>query len=137
MESVLETLHEKGLLEYGATFSADYFRGLCGIVVPDRGTRQEFNQVALAELAAIDFIRNVLIEKGRYIKSDNNAYRVLLPSENTKQANLMRESAKRKLSKAKKLEQNTPLDAQTKHPSSANNLSAHVSRAQRLSKLLN
>jgi hypothetical protein len=137
MENVFEILNEKGLLEYGATFSADYFRELCGIVEPKTGTKKEFDMASLAELSAIDFIRNVLIQNGRYIKKDGDNYRVLLPSENAKQADLMRESARKKLNKAKKLETNTPKDAIIKHQTSTQSMINHVSRTSRLSALLN
>lgn len=136
MEDVLHTLNEQGLLEYGAQFSADYFRDLCGIVEPITGTKKQFDAVSLAELSAIDFLRNVLLEKGRYIKKDGDNYRVLLPSENAKQSDLMRTSARKKLNKAKKLEENTPQDAIKKHQTCTHSMLGYITRANRLSALL-
>lgn len=137
MENVFKTLNDQGLLEYGATFTAEYFKQLCGIVEPKTGTRKDFESIALAELSAIDFIRNVLIQNGRYIKKDGDSYRVLLPSENAKQADLMRESARKKLKKAKSLETNTPTESVVKHQTSTQSMINHVSRTSRLSALLN
>ena len=136
MEAVIKKLNDQGLLEYGSNFTAEYFRGLCGIEMPKTGTKQDFDRAALAELSAIDQVRTALLEVGRYIKSEGDAYRVLLPSENARQCSLMRNQARRKISRAKKLEQNTPVEEVKKHQTSSHSLSIHLTRSQRLAGLL-
>lgn len=109
--SLLAALDAADLLQYGSTFPADLVRECLGITIPRVGTRQQFNEAALAELSAIDYVRNVLLGRGMYLTSDGDAYRVLLPSENKAQIERYISSADRKLRRAQKLSRNTPRSA--------------------------
>lgn len=110
---LLAMLDDAGLLEYGCTFPAAMVREHLGIECPAIGTRQQFNDAALAELSAIDYVRNVLLGRGKYITSDGDTYRVLLPSENQAQIERYISSADHKLRRAQKLSRNTPRAAST------------------------
>ncbi len=97
-----------GLLEFGESFDADVVRRIMGITMPAVGTKAQFDQAALAELAAVDYCRNVLLGQGKYLAGIPGGYRVLLPSENQRQIELYMQSADKKLSRALKLSRNTP-----------------------------
>ena len=96
------------LLEYGAVISGSRVREVIEIKLPERGTRSEFSQLALTELAAVDYVRNILLGQGKYFSSMKGDYRVLLPSENARQITLYMSSADKKLKRALKLSRNTP-----------------------------
>ena len=101
-------LKARGLLVYGSEFSAAEVQEILGLTVPEVGTRAEFNALALAELTAVDHVRNVLLGQGMYLAGTRTGYRVLLPSENAQQVEQYMASADRKLNRALKLSQNTP-----------------------------
>ncbi len=104
----MTTLDKSGLLEYGAVIPAGYVRETLGIVYPDVATKREFDSIALCELSAVDYVRNVLLGRGMYLTYNNGSYRILLPSENAKQVELYISSADKKLSRALKLSKNSP-----------------------------
>ena len=133
--NVTDTLNKMGLLDYGQSFSREYFRELCGIVMPETGTAKDFENVALAELSAIGAIRDALLNQGKYLKKDGEAYRVLLPSENALQVQFMNQAAKRKINRARKLERNTPRDAEKKHVTATQTMDRFVNRSSRLNAL--
>jgi hypothetical protein len=105
---LLAMLESSGLLDYGCSFPADLVREYMEIECPKVGTRQQFNDAALAELSAIDYVRNVLLGRGMYLTSDGDSYRILLPSENKMQIERYISSADHKLRRAQKLSRNTP-----------------------------
>lgn len=107
-QSLYDFLGERGMLDYGSVIDSKLVRNFLGIEIPVFGTIQQFNAAALKELAAIDGLRDMLIDEGKYIQGDRGDYRILLPSENAKQAANMVASANRKLRKASKLKLNTP-----------------------------
>ena len=107
-KELLHTLKERGLLEYGSVIPSELVRECIGIEYPEYGTKQEFDEVALRELSAIDYVRNALLSEGKYLASTNGNYRVLLPSENKQQIDAYVSQADRKLRRALKLSRNTP-----------------------------
>jgi len=107
---VYALLLDMGVLEYGGVISSTNFRKLCGIDEVITGTKKEFDCQSLQELNYIGFIRDRLLNQGKYIKQVGENYRVLLPSENHSQIMSMMESADSKLKKAIKLDKNTPVD---------------------------
>lgn len=100
------------MLDYGSTFPASMVRDLLEIELPTIGTKEQFNAAALAELSAIDYVRNVLLGRGMYLSADKDGYRILLPSENQKQVERYIGSADQKLRRAHKLSRNSPQPAQ-------------------------
>lgn len=110
-QNLYDFLNGCNLLEYGSVFPKKMVWDALKLEVPEVATMREFNQITLAELAAIDFIRNALLEQGKYIGADGDNYRVLLPSENAQQCERYMEAADRKLTRALKLSRNTPKEA--------------------------
>jgi len=105
---LLNALRDRGLLEYGSVIKGDEVREILGIEYPKLGTKKDFDEVALAELGAIDYVRNVLLGEGKFIASTHGDYRILLPSENKRQVDAYMQQADRKLRRAHKLSRNTP-----------------------------
>lgn len=108
---LFDELTQRGLTEYGSVISSEIIHTALGIKVPEVGTKAVFDRLALTELAAVDYVRNVLLGQGKYITSAPAGYRVLLPSENAKQVELYMASADKKLNRALKLHRNTPKEA--------------------------
>lgn len=108
-------LQNRGLLKYGQVILGDLVRSILEIEYPETGTKKQFDEVALQELAAVDYVRNKLLGQGMYLTGVNGDYRILLPSENKKQIEAYMSSAERKLSRANKLSRNTPKSADHKH----------------------
>lgn len=107
-KELLNTLRNRGLLEYGSIIKGDDVREILGIEYPEVGTKKAFDEVALAELGAVDYVRNVLLGEGKFITSHHGDYRILLPSENKRQVDAYMKQADRKLRRAHKLSRNTP-----------------------------
>jgi hypothetical protein len=105
---LFEELELRGLTEYGSVIDGNMVRTFLGIVHPDVAPKAVYDKLALAELGAIDYVRNILLGKGKYVTSTPSGYRILLPSENVKQVDLYISSADRKLNRALKLSRNTP-----------------------------
>jgi len=108
--ALYESLDAMNLLDYGSTIPQHLVYELLDIQVPETASKSVFDSIALAELSAIDYVRNILLAQGKYITSTSTGYRVLLPSENKKQCELYVESADRKLNRALKLSRNTPVE---------------------------
>jgi hypothetical protein len=107
-KDLLNTLRSRGLLEYGSVIKGEDVRDILGIEYPDIGTKKDFDEVALAELGAVDYVRNVLLGEGKFIASNQGDYRILLPSENKRQVDAYMQQADKKLRRAQKLSRNTP-----------------------------
>ncbi len=118
---LLDYMRSTGLDEYGSVISIEAVRSLLGLEFPAVATQGEFNRLQLEELAAVDYVRNALLNEGKYIKSSGQAYRVLLPSENHEQIMLYMSSAEKKLKRAIKLEKNTPATSASKTSQSNRN----------------
>ena len=106
---ILNALRDMGYLEYGAVISGSDFRDICDIKTIETGTRDDFTAMALEELNFAGYIRNALLNEGKYFKSERDSYRVLLPSENYSQVVSYMQSADQKLKRGLKLNKNTPV----------------------------
>ena len=105
---LLEWLRQEELTEYGSVFLGESVREVIGLVMPKFGTKMEFDQVALRELSAVDYCRNVLLGEGKYLSQTQGDYRILLPSENARQIEQYIGNADNKLRRALKLSRNSP-----------------------------
>lgn len=103
-----DALNGMDLLEYGAAISREQVWNLLGLHVPAVGTMKEFAAIQLRELGAIDYVRGVLLNSGKYLAGTASGYRILLPSENAGQIENYISSADRKLNRALKLSRNSP-----------------------------
>jgi hypothetical protein len=109
-KSVYEHLKAHDYLEYGSVIPLKLFRDLCGIENITTGSKEDFDRVALQELGYAGYIRNKLLNEGKYFKGEKDSYRVLLPSENAGQIMSFMTSADNKLKRGLKLNKNTPPD---------------------------
>lgn len=107
---IMEELRSMGWFEFGAVVAADEYRAAFGISYPERGTKAEFDRIALEELGHIDFVRGQLLNEGKYLRRDGASYRILLPSENAGQIEAYMQSASNKLKRAIKLGKHTPAE---------------------------
>lgn len=105
---LLAALQAAGLLEWGAVIPRQFVHEALGLEFPEVGTKAVFDKLTLVELSAIDYVREVLLNQGKYIAGTPSGYRVLLPSENQDQINLYMAAADRKLKRAMKLNRSTP-----------------------------
>lgn len=105
---LLEHLRSRGLDEYGSVILSSEVREVLGIEIPEVGTKRMFDAVALAEMSAIDYVRNILLDEGKYIQRNEGDYRILLPSENARQIENYMSNADKKLKRAQRLSKNTP-----------------------------
>jgi len=110
---LLECLEGENLLDYNTFISAETVREYLGLEYPEVGTKKEFDQLALAEMAAVDYVRNVLLGRGMYIRGVAGGYRILTIGENLEQVELYMSSADRKIVRGLKLMRNTPREAGT------------------------
>lgn len=110
---LLTELRERGLVDYGSVIDTSVVHSILGIEMPTVASKSEYDRIAMQELAAIDYCRNVLLGEGKYLMGTNTGYRVLLPSENKGQIDAYMSSADRKLSRALKLSRNSPKEADT------------------------
>lgn len=106
--ALYDELADLGLLEYGSTITVEAVQKLIGIEVPDVGTAKVFRDLSLREVAAIDQVRDRLLDQGKTIKLDGTAYRIPLPSENAKVIADYHASARRKLKRAERLARSSP-----------------------------
>lgn len=110
-----DELSQAGLLAYGSVIKGALVRSILKLEYPEVGTKKQFDAIALEEMAAIDYVRGVLLNHGKYIAGISGDYRILLPSENARQIELYMKSADRKLGRALKLSRNTPREASGSH----------------------
>ncbi len=108
-KDLLDFIRANGLDEYGSVIPVETVREVLKLEFPDTGTQKEFSALQLSELAGVDYVRNALLNEGKYLKGDGSAYRILLPSENHDQIFLYMASAENKLKRALKLEKTTPV----------------------------
>lgn len=104
-------LKAEGLLEYGSVIPSSLVHDFLGLEVPAIGTKAQFDRLSLIELAAMDYVRNMLLNSGKYLTGTPSGYRILLPSENAAQVEQYISSADKKLNRALKLCRNTPRSA--------------------------
>jgi len=119
-----EELNAMGLLEYGSVFSGELVRDIIDLSLPSDDelhqmtvgkAKSVFTSAALMEMAEIDYVRNILLGRGMYIKASGGGYVILLPSENAAQIDSYVSSADKKLRRALKLSRNTPADSLLDH----------------------
>lgn len=107
-KELLEYFRLNGFDSYGSGISGEEVRHVLGLVIPAVGTKEDFDKVTLTELSAIGYVRDTLLNEGKYLACHRGNYRVLLPSENAKQVMSYMDSADKKLNKGLKLHRNTP-----------------------------
>ena len=110
-KDLLTTLKDAGRLEFGAHIPAAVVRDALGLTYPEVGSKAEFDKLALLELGAVDYVRNHLLNEGKYLRGTNDGYRILLPSENAAQVEAYMSNADGKLRRALKLHRNTPKES--------------------------
>ncbi len=110
-------MKEEGFFEYGVTITGVELRGFFDIEeIEYPAQKRDIDKQTLLELGVADFIRNRLLNDGKYFKGERDNYRVLLPSENAAQVMSYMNSADNKLKRGIKLNKNTP----TKYKISSN-----------------
>jgi hypothetical protein len=107
LRGLLAGLTERGLTEYGSDIPTELVHELLEINFPAEAAKSVYDRLAMVELSAIDYCRNVLLGQGKYLSGTKGGYRVLLPSENKSQIDSYMSSADRKLSRALKLSRNS------------------------------
>lgn len=107
---LLDALRTLKLTEYGAIIQREVVHQALGIKCPEFATKAEFDALALRELSAIDYCRAALLDEGKYLAGTKAGYRILLPSENVSQVEAYMKNADRKLGRALKLSQNSPVE---------------------------
>ncbi len=106
---IYSILEEEGYFEYGATIEGQTLRESFDIEeVEYPALKREIDKQQLEELSVTDYIRNKLLNEGKYFKQVRDHYRVLLPSENAAQVLSYMNSADNKLKRGLKLNKNTP-----------------------------
>jgi len=108
LRDVYDTLDRAGLFDFGAVIPRGMVYDLLGLDVPEVASKAVFDRIAMLELQAMDYCRNMLLGHGKYLAGTPSGYRVLLPSENKAQVDAYMESADRKLERALKLSRNSP-----------------------------
>jgi len=108
-KGLMSELSELQLLEFGSVITRDLVHRLLGIEMPSYAAKEVYDRLAMIELSAIDYCRNILLGQGKYLAGTPAGYRVLLPSENKAQIDSYISSADKKLSRALKLSRNTPV----------------------------
>lgn len=106
--ALYDALEAKGLLEYGSFIHGDLVRAVLGIEMPQVGSRADFAAIALLELSAIDGVREILLNVGKYIAGSGDGYRILTPGENAIQVDRYLSHAANKIRRARKLARTTP-----------------------------
>jgi len=135
-KDIFKIMQENKLFDYGNIIKQSEIHDIFSIKVPDVGTFKDFQDVQLLELGCIGFIREQLIKEGKYIKKEGTNYRVLLPSENAKQADEMYNQAKRKYTRADKLISCMPKELRENKASVSHSSQAAIFRTQRHSQLI-
>lgn len=115
-QCLMSYLTHNQLTDYGQVILGEDVRAVLGIKIPRLGTQKQFRDLALAELTAIDYCRNVLLGKGKYLTRRGDDYRILLPSENAQQVNTYMSQADRKLKRALKLSKGAEQAATGQNP---------------------
>lgn len=108
LRDVYDALDQAGLFDFGAVIPRAMVYDLLGLDVPEVASKAVFDRIAMLELQAMDYCRNMLLGHGKYLAGTPSGYRVLLPSENKAQVDSYMESADRKLERALKLSRNSP-----------------------------
>ena len=109
-DECFKILENEGWIEYGKTIPRKVIFEAFGIEeIEYPAMRHEIKKQELEELSVTGYIRDKLLNRGMYLKGEADSYRILLPSENAGQVMSYMHSADRKLKKAIKLNNNTPV----------------------------
>lgn len=101
---------EQGHSAYGAEVDEDTVRAFLGLVYPPMASKKTYDALVLRELNYIDYVRNQLLNDGKYLTNSRGVYRILLPSENAAQVDRYISGANKRLNRALKLSRNTPVE---------------------------
>ena len=110
-ETLLEFLEANGLLHYGAHIPGRVIRDFLGIDIPEIGTKETFDRLALMELDEVQKVRDACLRKGMYFKASGSDYRILLPSENLGQIKSYEDSSVKKMKRAVLLAKTTRMES--------------------------
>jgi len=122
-KDLLAWMREQGLDEFGSVIPQHQVREVLGLEFPSSAAKRVFDQLALMELSAVDYARNVLLDEGKYLAQTRDHYRILLPSENSAQIASYMGSADAKLKRGLRLLRNTPT---TDAPPPLDNVEARI-----------
>jgi hypothetical protein len=98
----------EGMIDFGHFIPSSVIHQALGIAFPDVASKKEFDSLALMEMSAVDYVRNILLGRGMYIRGVHGGYRILSISENMEQVDQYMKSADRKLRRGIKLLKNSP-----------------------------
>jgi hypothetical protein len=121
-EDIVSWFRANKLDQYGAVIRRTDILSFADIEVPAVGTMKEFEQIALLEVGITQYLRDLLLKEGKYLKKDGDFYRILLPSQNLQQIQSYMRSADKKLRRARILSVNTPVQ----HQDIADNLKVRI-----------
>ena len=107
-KELFTALIEHDLVGYGAEFPASYVHEVLGLEFPESAPKRVYDELALKELSAIDYVRNILLGQGKYLEAKGAMYRICLPSENRAYVERYMKSADKKLKRASRLSRSTP-----------------------------
>lgn len=107
-KELFTALVQNDLIGYGAEFPASFVHEVLGLEFPESAPKRVYDDLALKELGAIDYVRNILLGQGKYLESKGDLYRVCLPSENRIYVERYMKSADKKLKRASRLSRSTP-----------------------------
>ena len=134
---LLAELEQNKFIDYGVFIPVEFVRDCLDLEYPETASKQVYDRLALQEMAAVDYVRNVLLGRGMYIMGVNAGYRILTISENVGQVEQYMSSADRKLARGLKLLKNTPRErgaypdqAEARMEMKRENVRAHRQRHQ-------
>jgi hypothetical protein len=107
-KELLSELETGNFIDYGTFIPAEFVRDCLELEYPEVAPKQVYDRLALQEMAAVDYVRNILLGRGMYIMGVAAGYRILTVSENIAQVEQYMTSADRKLARGLKLLKNSP-----------------------------
>lgn len=113
---LLDWMRETGNDTHGATISVATVREILGIEDPKIGTRKQFQELELRELAAVRYASEILLDEGKYLGKVKDTYRISLPSENAARIADYHAAARRKLNRAARLQRSSEQLSQPYRP---------------------
>jgi hypothetical protein len=101
---------DSGYTAYGAEVPVEDVQAFLKLDYPETACKKVYDALTLIELGYIDYVRNMLLNEGKYLTNSRGVYRVLLPSENAAQVERYVSGASKRLNRALKLSKNTPAE---------------------------
>lgn len=108
MRDFFAALRAKKMTDYGAEIPRTFLLETLGIEEPQIATREEWQRLELQEMAVVDYVRNLLIDQGKYLERTRSGYRIALPSENMAQVDAYMSAADKKIRRGQRLLRATP-----------------------------